>query len=162
MKLQLLTLILLALFSLTAAASRNILVCAIALGAASVMLTLALFRMAAPWAAIFELSVCAGLITVLFISAITLIRKHEAFLKENRLRFMLMPLAAVIFGTGLLFLGPKLTGALNAPGLHPESMGFGMTLWGVRSMDIVGQLCIFIAGVLAITVFFRKKGGGNA
>jgi NADH-quinone oxidoreductase subunit J len=50
---------------------------AILLGATSALLGIVFFVGAAPIAAVFELVVCAGLITVLFISAITLTKAGE-------------------------------------------------------------------------------------
>lgn len=154
----LLLLVILLLFSLLAAVLRNMLLAAISLGVASVALTLILFAMSAPWAAVFELSVCAGLITVLFVSAVSMIRKEELFLREGRMRFVLLPLFLVLFGVWLWSHGDRFAAVLlSFPSFH-EQMGVGMLLWGVRSFDILGQVCIILAGVLVIKAFF---GGGR-
>jgi len=50
---------------------------AILLGATSALLSIVFFVAMAPIAAVFELVVCAGLITVLFISAITLTKAGD-------------------------------------------------------------------------------------
>lgn len=50
---------------------RDLLRAAIALAVLSVALAAIFFRLGAPYAGAFELSVCAGLITVLFIAAIS-------------------------------------------------------------------------------------------
>lgn len=66
------------LFLLVAAAAwavvtRDLLRSAIALACASIVLTIIFFQLKAPLAGAFELSVAAGLITVLFVSAISLV-----------------------------------------------------------------------------------------
>ena len=53
----------------------NLLFAAISLAALSAILTIVFYRFNSPYAAIFELSVCAGLITALFVSAISLTRR---------------------------------------------------------------------------------------
>jgi NADH-quinone oxidoreductase subunit J len=50
---------------------------AICLGVASALLGVLFFVLNAPYAAVFELSICAGLITVLFVSTISLTKGEE-------------------------------------------------------------------------------------
>ena len=63
---------LLVLFALFTVLIKNLLKAVISLAAASASLTIIMFMLNAPLAAVFELSVCAGLITVIFISVISL------------------------------------------------------------------------------------------
>ena len=70
----LLSLIISIIFSITL---RDLLKASIALGIASVILSLIFFRFDSPYAAVFELSICSGLITVLFISAISMMREER-------------------------------------------------------------------------------------
>ncbi|MEG1538182.1 MAG: hypothetical protein RR387_07875, partial [Clostridiales bacterium] len=51
---------------------RSMIKSAISLAAMSALLAIVLFMLGATWAGLFELSVCSGLITVIFISAISL------------------------------------------------------------------------------------------
>jgi NADH-quinone oxidoreductase subunit J len=53
----------------------NLLFAAISLATLSAILAIVFYQFNSPYAAIFELSVCAGLITALFVSAISLTRK---------------------------------------------------------------------------------------
>ena len=53
----------------------NLLFAAIALAALSAILAIVFYWLNSPYAAVFELSVCAGLITALFVSAISLTRR---------------------------------------------------------------------------------------
>jgi NADH-quinone oxidoreductase subunit J len=152
----LLLLFALILFSLLAVVFRNMLLAAISLGVASVALTLILFALSAPWAAAFELSVCAGLITVLFVSAVSMIRKEELFLKEGRARFAFLPFFLLLFGIGSWFFGDRLAVALRGMPSLGEQAGVGILLWSVRTHDLLGQLCIILAGVLVIKAFFGR------
>ena len=66
------------LFVLIAIELRDLIKSAIALGIASALLAAIFFILDAPYAAVFELSVCAGLITVLLLSAVSMTAEKEA------------------------------------------------------------------------------------
>ncbi len=56
---------------------RDLLKGAVALALMSAILSAVFYRLGAPWAAMFELSVCAGFITVLFLAVIALTEARE-------------------------------------------------------------------------------------
>ena len=56
---------------------KDLLKAAISLAIASIILTMIFFEYNSPIAAVFELSICAGLITVLFTSVISLANKGD-------------------------------------------------------------------------------------
>jgi len=58
---------------IAAVVARDLVKSAIALASASVTLSILFYQMRAPFASVFELSVAAGLVTVLFVSAISLV-----------------------------------------------------------------------------------------
>jgi NADH-quinone oxidoreductase subunit J len=64
-------------FSVLAVFSRRLIYSAVALGLSSCLLAIIFFDLEAPFAASFELSVGAGLISLLFIMAISLSSKRE-------------------------------------------------------------------------------------
>ena len=67
---------------------------AICLALTSVSLAVILFILHAPWAALFELSVCAGLVTVIFASTISMTREYrqpDGTPSEYHVRFYLDP-----------------------------------------------------------------------
>jgi len=64
-------LVVIAICAVLAVHLRDILRAVIALAVLSVVLAAIFFKLGAPYAGAFELSVCAGLITVLFIAAIS-------------------------------------------------------------------------------------------
>jgi len=149
---------LLVVFSAAAVMARNLLYSGVFLGLASVTLTLALYEMNAPWAALFELSVCAGLITVLFVSAVSLVRKSESFVAEDRVRFLALPFALGFFGLAFWLFSEPLSAALLPSPVVPAQASVGWIIWRARMFDVAGQLCLFAAGALAVNAFFKGKG----
>jgi NADH-quinone oxidoreductase subunit J len=67
-------------FTLIAIFSKRLLISAVSLGLTSVMLAIIFYAMGAPFAGGFELSIGAGLVSILFIMAISLTErgKHES------------------------------------------------------------------------------------
>ncbi len=65
------------LLALLAVHLRDLLKGALALAVMSAILAAMFFHFGAPWAAMFELSVCAGFITVLFLAVIALTEARE-------------------------------------------------------------------------------------
>ena len=137
--------------------AKNMLFSAIALALVSIGVSLILFTFGSPWAAVFELSVCAGLITVLFISAISLIQKEEKFLNESRIRFMLLPLALIIVAiVNWIYIVPFFESLSKYPHLNIHNYPLGQIIWKNRVFDLIGQICILAAGVFAIKSIFPR------
>ncbi len=93
---QILLLTGLVLFSILAILSKDLIKSAISLALASLLLGIIFFRMGAPYAGVFEISVVAGLITVLFILTIAL-TKAEGDVRESKLPKIVFPLFFVVF-----------------------------------------------------------------
>ncbi|MCL6588418.1 MAG: NADH-quinone oxidoreductase subunit J [Firmicutes bacterium] len=144
--------------------SANMLRAAIALLICSVGLTLVLFNLGAPLAGVFELSVCAGLITVLFILAISLIKPLAGFKKASRRnlhyqKFYYLPILAVIIGAVLWFTKEKWITIF--PGSKAQvAATAGQVLWETRGLDLIGQVVILLVGVFGVVVLF-KRGKSN-
>ncbi|HBC86211.1 MAG TPA: hypothetical protein DCZ94_04580 [Lentisphaeria bacterium] len=101
MTINIILLILLTVASLWAVVKGSLVKSAIALAAASVILSILMFRLASPLAAVFELSVCAGLITVIFMSVISLTKPmthfEENVMHSSRIRrFWLLPVILIV------------------------------------------------------------------
>jgi NADH-quinone oxidoreductase subunit J len=148
-------------FGVMAVLIKNLLKAAIALAATSAMLAVVMFFLGAPIAAVFELSVCAGLITVIFISAISLIKpkspeeiKSETKGKINK--FIFLPILLAITGAILwIFLGIDLTTvSTNAPQAF-DFAALKNVIWDTRQLDIVGQIIIILTGVVGVVVLFK-------
>jgi NADH-quinone oxidoreductase subunit J len=145
----------LVIFSILAVLLQDLLKAAISLAAASIFLAVVFFRMNAAYAGVFELSVVAGLITVLFITAIALTRSDEPLRegKFHRLVFPLFFLALVIID---ILVMKRLLGRVPAI-TSPETGTFGEVLWKERSFDLIGQIGVIFAGVLAVLALFRSR-----
>jgi NADH-quinone oxidoreductase subunit J len=139
---------------------RNLLKAAIALAATSVVLTVIMFVLGSPIAAVFELSVCAGLITAVFISAISLTKvssqeELDAKRKARMKKFIYLPIIAVLLGAGLLLSWPSLQLSFNI--MASGNLTVQSALWDVRQLDVIGQIIIIIAGVFGVVVLFKEQ-----
>jgi len=156
MILQILLLSGLVLFSILAILSRNLLRSAISLAVASLLLGIIFFRMKAPYAGVFEISVVAGLITVLFILTIAL-TKGESDVRESNLVRIVFPLFFVVFIIIDVLVMKSLILKIPALPGSADQGTFGDVLWKQRSFDLIGQLAVILAGVFSVLALFRKR-----
>jgi NADH-quinone oxidoreductase subunit J len=140
--------------SLAAVMAKRTIHAAILLALLSILLSAVMFTANAPWAGVFELSVCAGLITVLFAAAASMIGRGESYAKREARIFLWLPLALLVFGLIVWGVaGPVFAPLFNA--VKPAAgagalMSAGDIIWKLRLPDLLGQLCIFVAGVLTV------------
>lgn len=126
--------------------AKRLLVSAIWLAGTSALVALFIFLLGAPEIAVIELSVGAGLVTVLFVFAINI--SGEEALSAHPL--LPRPLAWAIIVIAVL-----LTGWLMFPGVDvaiPElpASDLSSTLWQARSLDVFLQAVLIFAGALAM------------
>jgi NADH-quinone oxidoreductase subunit J len=140
---------------------RSLIKATICLAVASVFLATVLFLLGAYWAALFELSVCAGLITAVFVSAISFAaasRRDTENAREHLSRFKLLPYLMVISGLALLALlllsGFSVNGNLPAPTAFAQ---FRQVFWNTRQTDILAQIALILAGSFAVIVLFKER-----
>ena len=141
---------------------RSLLRSAICLGFTSVLLSLALFLLGAHWAALFELSVCAGLITAMFISTVsfsTESRRDNAHISDHHTRFKLLPYLMIVCGLGLLTVlllkGFTMERSAALPAVFED---FKQVFWNTRQADIIAQIGLILAGSFAVIVLFKERG----
>jgi NADH:ubiquinone oxidoreductase subunit 6 (subunit J) len=146
----------LVLFSAAAIIFRDLLKAAICLAVASLLLGIIFFRMKAPYIGAFEISVVAGLITVLFITTIAL-TKTGGDVRESKAASWIFLLFFIAFLILDFFVTKGLMGKIPAIEGTPEQGTFGEVLWKMRTFDLVGQIGIIFAGVLAVLALFRKR-----
>lgn len=146
----------LVLFAILAILAKDLLKSAISLAVASLLLGIIFFRMSAPYAGVFEISVVAGLITVLFILTIAL-TKAEGDVLEAKLAKLIFPLFFVIFILIDVFVMKSLLQKIPALPETAEKGMFGDVLWKQRTFDLVGQLAVILAGVFSVLALFRKR-----
>jgi NADH-quinone oxidoreductase subunit J len=139
--------------------TRSLLRSAIGLALVSAILTMAMFRLHSPLAAVFELSVCTGLISVLFVSTISLTqsRTREEIVKDTKdriTRYWYLPVIIVLLGIWFTFININLT--VNLPG--PEKIiDVRYELWNMRPLDIIGQIIIILAGAFGVVLLFKER-----
>ena len=140
---------------------RNLLMSAIMLAVTSAVLTVVLFVMGVQIAAIMELSVCAGLVTAIFASTISLTKltsadELAAEKKERFARLLPLPFILIILAAGIMIRWPGmdliLTGASSADEASRAVM------WDKDALDMLGLALIILAGVLGVAVLFKERG----
>ena len=118
-----------------------------------------MFLLGAPWAAIFEISVCSGLVTVIFISAISLSNSDERNLPESdisRKRTRFLPVILIVSGVALVLSVLMTKFSIAETGTVSKSV-FNEVFWNSRQADIWGQMIVLLTGALAVTVFFKER-----
>lgn len=119
---------------------------AIWLAGASALTAIILFLLGAMEAAVIELSVGAGLVTVLFVFAIN-IAGQETYSTPARLPRPLAWVLAILFLA--LTAGYYIARAQFTPG-QPAGVTFFEAVWQNRSLDILLQVVLIFAGVLGV------------
>ena len=159
MTINIIILILLTLAALWTVMTNTLLFAAIGLALTSAILTIVMFRLNSPLAAVFELSVCAGLISVIFISVTTMTqsqsRQEVAQHTMDRLsRFKFLPLVIILVALALVMLHLKPGAPLPTPEAGEDVRN---VLWNQRPLDLIGQILILLAGVFAVVILFKEK-----
>jgi NADH:ubiquinone oxidoreductase subunit 6 (subunit J) len=143
-------------FSGVAILAKDLIKSAISLAVASLFLGLLFFEMRAPYAGVFEISVVAGLITVLFMLVIAL-TKSGGDVRESKLATIVFPVFFIVFAAIDLLVMKSLLSKIPALPAGAEPARFGDVLWKQRTFDLVGQLGAILAGVFAVLALFRKR-----
>ena len=138
--------------------TRSLLRSAIGLALTSAILTILMFRFNSPIAAVFELSVCAGLISVVFISTISLtqpLTKKQVIqhMRDRLIRFWPLPVLVVAVGLALSLLHVKPNLQLPSPEIISDVR---YVLWNLRQIDLLGQVVILLAGVFGVVILFKE------
>ena len=150
---------LMALAALGVVFSRDLLYAVISLGLLSVFTSILFYSLGAPYASIMELSIGAGLITVLFMATISLVEQPKS--KQGRIFgltylnvFALTVIVVIALWIGLSLVKggvPSLVTSVS-PGTLPE------VLWGDRLLDVFGLGRVIFAGAIGMGVLFRTEG----
>jgi uncharacterized MnhB-related membrane protein len=124
----------------------RLLISALWLAGCSALVALLMYLIGAPEIAVVELSVGAGLVTVLFVFAINIAGEEALPIRSLIPR----PLAWVLVAAAVLLLG-----WMTVPSFLPASggvvqLGFAEVLWQDRSLDLMLQIVLIFAGVLGV------------
>ncbi len=146
-------------FGIFAVMSRSILRSAISLALCSASLATLLYLIGAELAAVFELSVCSGLVTVVFIAGVSLSRSPKMELKNeymDKKRNHGLPPLLIVAGAALMLLG-FLGGGDRLTLVIGDDAGVRELFWNTRQADIFGQIAAILCGGVAVTVLFREE-----
>ncbi|MHB9154602.1 MAG: NADH-quinone oxidoreductase subunit J [Endomicrobiales bacterium] len=159
MTINLILLVLLTVAAVWAVVRGSLLRAAIALAVASILLSVLMFRLQAPLAAVFELSVCAGLITVIFMSAISMTKPLSPqeiveVMKERARRYWYLP--ALMAAAAVALALAAIPAAVTAPA-PAQATDVREVLWNLRQLDLLGQILILLVGVFGIVVLFKDS-----
>jgi len=130
----------------------------VGLALTSAILAALMYRLHSPLAEVFELSVCSGLISVIFITTVSFtqrISKERLRVrrKERFAKFWYLPL--IVITSGLL-----LWRYLEIPGFdlpaQAKVLDVRHLIWNVRHLDLLGQVVILLVGVFGVVVLFKE------
>lgn len=149
------------LFGILAVMLRSVLKSAISLALASASLGALMYTLGAVWSALFEISVCSGLVTVIFVSAISLSNTNKSELGklyEDRERMSLLPV--ILIGGGIFLFAAAALQWFSMPAsvtAVTEASDFMEILWNNRQADIWGQMIVVITGSVAVVALFKER-----
>ena len=140
--------------------TRGLVRAALGLAATSIILTILMFMLGASLAAVFELSVCAGLITVIFVSTIAMTQPSSRSelmekMRHRMRRYWYLPVIIVVVGAGLAWLSIGAAVSLPAPPTAVEDVK--KVLWDSRQTDLIGQIIVIFTGVFGVIVLFKER-----
>jgi uncharacterized MnhB-related membrane protein len=143
---QILILVGMLLCAVMAVRAQKLLISALWLAGSSALVALWMYILGAPEIAVIELSVGAGLVTVLFVFAINI--AGEGGVSPRGLISRPVNWALVILSIGLLawFTLSRVFPAL----LLPDGVPFKVEFWQNRSADVLLQIVLIFAGALGI------------
>ncbi len=130
--------------ALQAIRAPRLLISALWLAGCSALLALSIALLGAPEVGVVELSVGAGLVTVIFVFAISVAGEETVGVTSVVPR----PLAWVLLGLFLFLLIWLTVPGLLAPAVPRDALPFLRALWQERSLDTVLQVALIFSGVL--------------
>jgi len=153
-------LVLMVVAALWAVMGRSLLKATIGLAVTSAIITILMFRLGSPLAAVFELSVCTGLITVVFVSTISLTKPLTnkeviAQSKERNKRFGYLPIAMIV--TSIVLTLIKIKHNIAVPPVTDAITDVRQMMWNVRQLDMFGQIIVIIIGALGVVILFEER-----
>jgi NADH-quinone oxidoreductase subunit J len=123
---------------------------ALGLAVVSALLSVIMYRLNSPIAAVYELSVCAGLIPVIFITVISLTKplKRDEAKKQYVEKFNILVASAL-----LAIFVPRLELKQFMPEYGPDVKEM---VWSIRQMDLIGQIAVLLVGAYAILILYKE------
>ena len=139
--------------ALMAVREERLLISALWLAGTSALAALVMYRLGAPEVAVIELSVGAGLVTVLFVFAINIAGEDTPSLKSLVPRPLAWVAAAAAVALGAWMAMP----VLGAPASGPQMAPFATVLWEHRGLDVLLQVVLIVGGVLTVLGLLAER-----
>ncbi|MDD2690002.1 MAG: hypothetical protein PHT41_07640 [Candidatus Omnitrophica bacterium] len=129
----------------------------VGLALTSAILAVIMYRLNSPLAAVFELSVCSGLISVIFITTVSFTQRisKERLLvrrRERLAKFWLLPIILVTAGLFLMQYLKIPDFVISAPS---GSQDVREIIWNLRHLDLFGQILVLFAGIFGVVILFK-------
>lgn len=143
-----------------AVSSRTTLRSAVALAIVSVALSVIMYVLGSVWAGLFEVSVCSGFVTVIFVCAVSMTSdaKEEEEFAGQRETTPLLPILLIVAGVSLLALLQSPAFQLSAPLLRQTvDTDFRSALWTQHKGLLWAQVIVLLAGAFAVIVLFKEE-----
>jgi NADH-quinone oxidoreductase subunit J len=162
-EINLLLLVALLLASLWTVMTIRLIRAVVGLAITSAILSIIMFRLNSSLAAVFELSVCSGLISVIFVTTVSFTQRLtkerlRVRRKERFARFWLLPFIIVV--VALLLYNYTRPVQIALPHLEPAADVCDI-LWNKRHLDLLGQIAILLVASLGVVVLFKEKKNGR-
>ncbi|OGS17611.1 MAG: hypothetical protein A2219_01220 [Elusimicrobia bacterium RIFOXYA2_FULL_50_26] len=152
-----LTMGLMLVFALLAIFLKDILLSVLSLAAVSTLLSIAFFQFGAPVAGALELSVGAGLITVLVVLTISFIQQKKEIPHKRTITWALFSFIAAAAAAGMFMVfTPK--AVVNVLTESPWRE-VGEIFWKVRSFDILPQALVILSAAFGVLALLRADNG---
>jgi uncharacterized MnhB-related membrane protein len=124
----------------------RLLISALWLAGCSALVALLVYLLGAPEIAVIELSVGAGLVTVLFVFAINIAGEEATVMQK----LIPAPLAWLLVAISVVLLGWLTLPGISAAVGSPAQPDFAGVLWGDRQLDMLLQTVLIFAGTLGM------------
>lgn len=144
-------------FAYRAIVSKKILSAAIYLACISALVSCVLYMLGAAYVAVMELSVGAGLVTVLLVYAVSVVGDDAL----DPPSVVPKPLAFGLVGLVAIFLGWLAYPAIPAY-FERGSLSLAVSLWQSRVLDVWIQIALIFSGVMGVLGLLSEKTPGKA
>lgn len=133
----------------------------VGLALTSAVLSVVMFKLDSPLAAVFELSVCAGLISVIFVTTVSFTQRvsHERLLirrKERFAKFWLLPFLLLLAGI-VLFYYTRRPSNLVIPASSTRGVEAQYILWNWRHLDLLGEVTALLSAAIGVAALFKER-----
>ncbi|HBU70036.1 MAG TPA: hypothetical protein DEE98_06580 [Elusimicrobia bacterium] len=145
------------LFALFAVVLHDVLMSVLSLAVVSTLLSILFFQLGAPVAGVLELSVGAGLITVLIVLTISFIQERR---EQGRKPKAVWVVFSVIISAALAYILYMLAPRASSVALLPARWSeVGEILWKTRSFDLFPQALVVLSAAFGILALLRSGKG---